>query len=125
MVNYKEPSITPIERAEAEELKKMEAKIQKMKIRLLELKKKSEQTESIENNESIERKREIVFRGDQENVIKNNLGQMYVLYRVIKIYYYYCYCYYAIKNLFLLFLRGKDIKELITEVKKLEEEVSI
>lgn len=95
MVNYKEPSITPIERAEAEELKKMEAKIQKMKIRLLELKKKSEQTESIENNESIERKREIVFRGDQENVIKNNLGQMYVLYRVIKIYYYYCYCYYA------------------------------
>ncbi|KAK1117799.1 hypothetical protein K0M31_015734 [Melipona bicolor] len=96
LVNYKEPSITPIERVEAEELKKMETKIKKMKIRLLELKKKSEQTESIENNESIERKREIVFRGDQENAIKNNLGQM-----------------------------AKDIKVLIAEVKKLEEEVSI
>ncbi|XP_043518291.1 nuclear pore complex protein Nup88 [Frieseomelitta varia] len=96
LVNYKEPSITPIERAEAEELKKMEVKINKMKIRLLELKKKSEQTESIDNNENIERKREIVFRGDQENAIKNNLGQM-----------------------------AKNIKELIAEVKKLEEEVSI
>ncbi|XP_033345817.1 nuclear pore complex protein Nup88 isoform X1 [Bombus vosnesenskii] len=96
LVNYKEPSMTPIERAEAEELRKMEIKIEEMKIKLLELKTKSEQTGPIENNENIGKKREIVFRGDQENAIKNNLGQM-----------------------------AKDIKDLITEVKKLEEEVSI
>ncbi|XP_076245766.1 nuclear pore complex protein Nup88 [Calliopsis andreniformis] len=97
LVNYKEPSMTPIERAEAEELRKMEIKIEEMKIRLLELKKRSTQqtklAETIENNE---RKQEIVFKGDQENTIRNSLGQM-----------------------------SRDIKALITEVKRLEEEVSI
>nr|XP_034171113.1 nuclear pore complex protein Nup88 [Osmia lignaria] len=97
LVNYKEPSMSPVERAEAEELKKMETKIEEMKIRLLELKKKSEQqtgyTENIEYNG---KKKEIVFRGDQEKTIKNSLGHM-----------------------------AKDIKELITEVKKLEEETFI
>ncbi|KAG9436552.1 nuclear pore complex protein Nup88 [Apis mellifera carnica] len=96
LVNYKEPSMTPIERAEAEELRKMEMKIEVMKIRLLDLKKKSEQIGHTENNESIEDKKEIVFKDDQEKIIKNTLGQM-----------------------------AKDIKELIMEVKKFEEEVSI
>ncbi|XP_031828609.1 nuclear pore complex protein Nup88 [Nomia melanderi] len=96
LVNYKEPSITPVERAEAEELRKMEIKIEEMKIRLLELKKKSEQqSQHIENSECNEKKKEIVFRGDQERTMKNTLGQM-----------------------------AKEIKELIAEVKKLEEEVS-
>lgn len=114
--------MTPIERAEAEELRKMEIKIEEMKIKLLELKTKLEQTGPTENNESIGKKREIVFRGDQENAIKNNLGQMCVLLLcneniLIR---------YAVKDLFFfLFHRAKDIKELVTEVKKLEEEVSI
>nr|XP_003702612.1 PREDICTED: nuclear pore complex protein Nup88 [Megachile rotundata] len=97
LVNYKEPSMTPVEKAEAEELKKMEVKIGEMKIRLLELKKKSEQQAGyVENNEHNGKRKEIVFRGDQEKTIKNSLGHM-----------------------------AKDIKELIAEVKKLEEEVSI
>ncbi|XP_076750215.1 nuclear pore complex protein Nup88 [Xylocopa sonorina] len=95
LVNYKEPSMTPIEKIEAKELRKMEIKINEMKIKLLELKKKSEQVEHIENNESIEKRKEVVFRGDQEKTIKNSLEQM-----------------------------ANDIKSLITEVKKLEEEVS-
>lgn len=70
--------MTPIERAEAEELRKMEMKIEVMKIRLLDLKKKSEQIGHTENNESIEDKKEIVFKDDQEKIIKNTLGQMYV-----------------------------------------------
>lgn len=70
--------MTPIERAEAEELRKMEIKIEEMKIKLLELKKKSEQSGHIENNENLEKKKEIVFRGDQEKTIKNSIKQMYV-----------------------------------------------
>ncbi|KZC11424.1 Nuclear pore complex protein Nup88, partial [Dufourea novaeangliae] len=97
LVNYKEPSITPIERAAAEELRKMERKIEDMKIRLLELKRKSDQqSQHIENNECNEKRKEIVFKDDQEKTIQNSLGQM-----------------------------AKDIKELIAEVKRLEEEVSI
>lgn len=119
LVNYKEPSMSPVERAEAEELKKMETKIEEMKIRLLELKKKSEQqtgyTENIEYNE---KKKEIVFRGDQEKTIKNSLGHMYVLVIFYK-------NRSNTSNLLFSFHRAKDIKELITEVKKLEEEVSI
>ncbi|XP_076645956.1 nuclear pore complex protein Nup88 [Halictus rubicundus] len=96
LVNYKEPSITPIERAEAEELRKIEMKIEEMKIRLLELRKKSEQqSQHIENSDSNERRKEIVFKRDQERTIKNTLNNM-----------------------------GKDIKDLISDVKKLEEEVS-
>lgn len=79
--------MTPIERAEAEELRKMEMKIEVMKIRLLDLKKKSEQIGHTENNESIENKKEIVFKDDQEKIIKNTLGQMYALLCIfIKIY---------------------------------------
>lgn len=79
--------MTPIERAEAEELRKMEMKIEVMKIRLLDLKKKSERIGHTENNESIEDKKEIVFKDDQEKIIKNTLGQMYaLLYIFIKIY---------------------------------------
>lgn len=79
--------MTPIERAEAEELRKMEMKIEAMKIRLLDLKKKSEQIGHTENNESNEDKKEIVFKDDQEKIIKNTLGQMYVFLRIfIKIY---------------------------------------
>ncbi|XP_054004714.1 nuclear pore complex protein Nup88 isoform X1 [Hylaeus anthracinus] len=97
LVNYKEPSITPTERAEAEELKKMEMKIKEMKIRLEELKTKSEQQAvHIENSECNERRKQIVFKGDQEKTIQNTLGHM-----------------------------AKDIKVLIADVKKLEEEVSM
>ncbi|CAK9821429.1 Nuclear pore complex protein Nup88 [Anthophora retusa] len=96
LVNYKEPSMTPIERAEAEELRKMEMKIEEMKVKLLELKRKSEQQIGhIESNECNE-KTEIVFRNDQETAIKTSLGYI-----------------------------AKEMKELIAEIKKLEEEVSI
>ncbi|XP_026668157.1 nuclear pore complex protein Nup88-like [Ceratina calcarata] len=97
LVNYKEPSMTPLERAEAEELRKMEEKVKEMDVKLSELKKKTDQQSGqIETNESIEKKKEIVLNKDQEKIIKNSLGQM-----------------------------SKDIKELIAEVKKFEEEVSI
>ncbi|XP_033329725.1 nuclear pore complex protein Nup88 [Megalopta genalis] len=96
LVNYKEPSITPIERAEAVELRDMEIEVEKMKIKLLELRKKSEQqSQHIETSDSNEKRKEIVFKGDQERTIKNTLNNM-----------------------------GKDIKELVDDIKKLEEEVS-
>lgn len=81
LVNYKEPSMTPIERAEADELKKMDNKISEMKMKLQELKKKSElQTEYIEKGGSTEKKKEMVhLKSDQEKTIQNNLAHMYVL----------------------------------------------
>lgn len=54
-------------------------KIEEIKIRLLELKKKSEQQAiHIENNELNEKRKEIVFRDNQKKTIKNSLGHMYV-----------------------------------------------
>lgn len=101
--------MTPIERAEAEELRKMEMKIEVMKIRLLDLKKKSEQIGHTENNESIEDKKEIVFKDDQEKIIKNTLGQMYV--------FLYLYKNILIKNVndkiyFFFILQGKRYKRI-------------
>lgn len=115
--------MTPIERAEAEELRKMEIKIEEMKIRLLELKKKStQQSKQAESNKYNEKKQEIVFKGDQESTIKNNLGHMYVSLSLI----YESVCFrHVIMFLNSILRRSKDIKALIAEVKKLEEEVSI
>ncbi|XP_078038359.1 nuclear pore complex protein Nup88-like [Augochlora pura] len=95
LVNCKEPTITPIERAEAVKLRDMEIDVKKMGVRLKELRMKSDQlTQQIENNDMNERKKEIVFKGGQEGIIKNTLNNM-----------------------------GKDIKELIDELKELDEEV--
>lgn len=79
LVNCKEPLLTAVERAEAEELKKMDVKIHDMQIRLEQLKKKSAQ-QGIHINviDSNEKKKEIVFTRNQEETIKENLGQMYV-----------------------------------------------
>lgn len=78
LVNYKEPSMTSIERAEAEELKKMDVKIIDMRIRLEQLKKKSEQTVHANGIESSVKRKEIVFTRNQEEAAKENLCQMYV-----------------------------------------------
>lgn len=79
MVNYKEPSMTSIERAEAEELKKMKVKINDMEIRLEQLKKKSaQQTVHTNGTESNGKRKEIVFTRNQEEATKENLYQMCV-----------------------------------------------
>ncbi|KAK2580825.1 hypothetical protein KPH14_005907 [Odynerus spinipes] len=97
LVNYKEPSMSAMERAEAEELRKMEDKIQDLRVRMEQLKKKAaQQTTSMENTDIIEKQKEIVFSSNQEGAIKENLGQM-----------------------------TKDIKNMVTQVKKLEEEIGI
>ncbi|KAL6440272.1 hypothetical protein ACFW04_003089 [Cataglyphis niger] len=76
LVNYKEPSMTAVERAEAEELKKMNIKIHDMQIRL-ELKKKSiQQIKHADAFESNEKRKEIVFTHSQEKVIQETLSQM-------------------------------------------------
>ncbi|KAM0731856.1 hypothetical protein ACS0PU_001398 [Formica fusca] len=77
LVNYKEPSMTAIERAEAEELKKMNIKIHGMQIRLEQLKKKSiQQIKHADASESSEKRKEIVFTHSQEKVIQETLSQM-------------------------------------------------
>lgn len=77
LVNYKEPSMTAVERAEAEELKKMNIKIHGMKIRLEQLKKKSiQQIKHADAFESSEKRKEIVFTHSQEKVIQETLSQM-------------------------------------------------
>lgn len=79
LVNYKKPFLTAVERAEAEELKKMDMKMHSMQIRLEQLKKKSaQQTVHADVTESNEKKKEIVFTRNQEEAIKENLSQMYV-----------------------------------------------
>ncbi|XP_018300154.1 nuclear pore complex protein Nup88 isoform X1 [Mycetomoellerius zeteki] len=79
LVNYKEPLMTSIERAEAEELKKMDMKIHDMQIRLEQLKKKSaQQTVHINGTEVNENRKEIVFTHNQEEAAKENLSHMYV-----------------------------------------------
>ncbi|XP_071574996.1 nuclear pore complex protein Nup88 [Temnothorax nylanderi] len=97
LVNYKEPSMTSIERAEAEELKKMDVKIYDMQIRLEQLKKKSAQqtmhTNGIETNE---KKKEIVFTRSQEEATKENLSQT-----------------------------AKNIKNLVDQVKQIKAEISL
>ncbi|XP_032682872.1 nuclear pore complex protein Nup88 [Odontomachus brunneus] len=97
LVNYKEPFLTAVERAEAEELKKMDMKMHSMKIRLEQLKKKSaQQTVHADVTESNEKKKEIVFTRNQEETIKENLGQM-----------------------------AKNIKNLIAQMKQIKTEVSL
>lgn len=71
--------MTSFERAEAEELKKMDIKIHDMQIRLEQLKKKSaQQTVHANGIESNEKRKEIVFTRNQEEAAKENLHQMYV-----------------------------------------------
>jgi hypothetical protein len=71
--------MTSLERAEAEELKKMDVKIHDMQIRLEQLKKKSaQQTVHANGIESNEKRKEIVFTHNQEEAAKENLSQMYV-----------------------------------------------
>lgn len=77
LVNYKEPSMTAVERAEAEELKKMSIKIHDMQIRLEQLKKKSvQQIKHTDASESNEKRKEIVFTQSQEKAAKDTLSQM-------------------------------------------------
>ncbi|KAG7196705.1 hypothetical protein KM043_016035 [Ampulex compressa] len=97
LVNFKEPSMTAVERAETEELKKIDGKIHDMRVRLEQVKEKStHQANHVGNIETNEKKKEIVFSNNQEETLKENLGQM-----------------------------SKDIKDLIAQVKKLKEQVGI
>lgn len=77
LVNYKEPSMSAVEREEAEELRRMKDKIQDLKVRLEQLKKRAaQQTTFMENTEIVEKQKEIVFSKNQEEAIKENLTQM-------------------------------------------------
>ncbi|XP_047367265.1 nuclear pore complex protein Nup88 [Vespa velutina] len=97
LVNYKEPSMSAVEREEAEELRRMKDKIQDLRVRLEQLKKRaSQQTIFMENTEIVEKQTEIVFSKNQEDAVKENLSQM-----------------------------TKDIKNMVVQVKKLEDEVGI
>lgn len=70
--------MTAVERAEAEELKKMDTKIHDMKIRIEQLKKKSSQQIVHADGECNGKRKEIVITQSQEETLKENLGQMYV-----------------------------------------------
>ncbi|XP_051154402.1 nuclear pore complex protein Nup88 isoform X1 [Leptopilina boulardi] len=96
LVNLKEPSLSPIERAEAEEMKLIENKVKEFSVRLEQLKKKAnKQTINIvESPNTNGKKKEIVFKEKQVETIKSNLLQM-----------------------------GKDIADLVSRTKTLEEEV--
>lgn len=97
LVNYKEPLMTSIERAEAEELKKMDMKIHDMQIRLEQLKKKSaQQTVHTNGTEFNEKRKEIVFTHNQEEAAKENLCHM-----------------------------TKNIKNLVDQVKQIKAEISL
>ncbi|XP_015177181.1 PREDICTED: nuclear pore complex protein Nup88 isoform X2 [Polistes dominula] len=97
LVNYKEPSMSPSERAEAEELKRMNDKIQDLRVRLKQLKKKAnQQSVLMENTEIIEKQKEIIFSKNQVEAIRENLSKM-----------------------------TKDIKNMVVQVKNLEEEVGM
>ncbi|XP_018045895.1 PREDICTED: nuclear pore complex protein Nup88 [Atta colombica] len=97
LVNYKEPLMTSIERAEAEELKKMDMKIHDMQIRLEQLKKKSaQQTVHTNSTEFNEKRKEIVFTHNQEEAAKENLCHM-----------------------------AKNIKNLVDQVKQIKAEISL
>ncbi|KAL0114540.1 hypothetical protein PUN28_011677 [Cardiocondyla obscurior] len=77
LVDYKEPSMTSVERAEAQELQKMKVKIEDMKIRLEQLKKKVPQQTMLTNGiETNGKGKEIVFTRNQEETTKENLYQM-------------------------------------------------
>ncbi|XP_043276601.1 nuclear pore complex protein Nup88 isoform X2 [Venturia canescens] len=97
LVNYKEPSMSSSERAEAAELKIMDDKVLELVVRIGQLKKKVEnQSKHFETLEKIEKQKELVFSEKQEEAIKTNLKKM-----------------------------GKDISELISQVKVLEEDVDV
>ncbi|XP_014468354.1 PREDICTED: nuclear pore complex protein Nup88 [Dinoponera quadriceps] len=97
LVNYKEPFLTAVERAEVEELEKMEMKMHSMEIRLEQLKKKSaQQIVSVDANEFNGKKKEIVFTRSQEKAIKENLSQM-----------------------------EKSIKNLVAQVKQIKTEITL
>lgn len=97
LVNYKEPSMTSVERAEAEELKKMDVKIHDMKIRLEQLKKKSAQQTAHTNGTEVNGKtKEIVFTHNQEEAVKETLCQM-----------------------------AKNIKNLVDQAKQIRAEISL
>lgn len=77
LVNYKEPSMTSSERAEAAELKNMDDKVVELVVRLGQLKKKVvTQSKHLETMEKCQKKKELVFSKKQEEAIKMNLGQM-------------------------------------------------
>lgn len=71
--------MTGAERAEAEELEKINMKMSDMKVRIEQLKKKSaKQSTHLDTTEHNGKKNEIVFKSNQEEAIRENLEQMYV-----------------------------------------------
>ena len=77
LVNCKSPPMSSSEVAEATELKLMDDKVVELVVRLGQLKRKMEsQLKHLETSEKIEKKKELVFSGKQEEVIKTNIAQM-------------------------------------------------
>ena len=79
LVNLKEPSMTPGERAEAEELRLMDDKVREFAVRLEQLKKKAaKQDLHVESGDRNGQNTEVVFKQKQVETIKTNLTQMLV-----------------------------------------------
>lgn len=71
--------MTPVERAEAEEMRLMDDKVKELAVRLEQLKKKADkQNLHADDRQRNGEKKEIVFKQKQVETIKTNLSQMLV-----------------------------------------------
>lgn len=113
------------ERAEAAELKNMDDKVLELVVRIGQLKKKAEnQSKHFEMFDRTEKQKELVFSGKQEEAITTSLRKMYVKINGrsdIKVHVHFSFWNIS-KN---ICYRGKDISELISQVKVLEEDLDV
>ncbi|XP_012253923.2 nuclear pore complex protein Nup88 [Athalia rosae] len=77
LINERQPSMSPIEKEEANELKSMNNKARELSQQLEKLKNKAKyQSEQLVNWEKKEKKKDLVMRKSQEDTIKTQLGIM-------------------------------------------------
>lgn len=74
LINLKEPSMTPLERARAETLIDMENEVKELAVRMKQLKKKT--ADRIEEAGRREQSKEVFFKKNQEETIKSQLDGM-------------------------------------------------
>ncbi|KAL7307671.1 hypothetical protein TKK_0000353 [Trichogramma kaykai] len=97
LVHLKEPTMSPVERAECEEIKKMSKDVKDLGVRLEQLKKKKAVNQNLISDTGKRMcKTEIVLKPTQVETVKSNLTQM-----------------------------GKDIAELIARAKTLQEQLNV
>ncbi|XP_014206960.1 nuclear pore complex protein Nup88 [Copidosoma floridanum] len=97
LVRFKEPNMNPMERAEGEKLKQMSDKVKDMRVRIEQLKKKKTTfLESLNQTNVTDENTQIVLKPEQVEFFKESLAQM-----------------------------GKDVAELITRAKNLQDQVGL